>query len=196
MTPPYKVVLLGDSSVGKTSLVYRLVLDKFDPHLPNTIGAAFISKTHTSNDKTVRLEIWDTAGQERYKLLTPMYYRNAKEALVCFDLSCPESSFDRARYWVDQLKILGPSDIKVRVVGNKKDLVDEDEIDLLRIRDYCSDNNVRLDLTSSKMNEGVVELFDDIVGLIDQAFLDNYTEPTDSLQPISLLHGPATSTCC
>lgn len=196
MAPLYKVVLLGDSSVGKTSLVYRLTLDKFDENLPNTIGAAFLSKEHSSNEKTVNLEIWDTAGQERYKLLTPMYYRNAKEALVCFDLSCPDASFDRARYWVDQLKVLGPPDIKVRVVGNKKDLVDENEIDLLRIRDYCSENNVSLYLTSAKLSQGVVELFDEIVGLVDQDYLDNYVEPTDSIQPISLLSGPRASTCC
>lgn len=198
MPPLYKVVLLGDSSVGKTSLVYRLTSDKFDPNLPNTIGAAFISKEHTRDDKTVKLEIWDTAGQERYKSLTPMYYRNAKEALVCFDLSSPDASFDRARYWVDQLKVLGPSDIKVKVVGNKKDLVDESEIDLLRIREFCNDNNVPLYMTSAKQGEGIVEMFDSMVGLIDQDFFDNYTEESESLpQPISLLNVRArSSTCC
>lgn len=198
MSPLYKIVLLGDSSVGKTSLVYRLTADKFDPNLPNTIGAAFISKEHSKDDKTVKFEIWDTAGQERYKSLTPMYYRNAKEALVCFDLSCPESSFERARYWVDQLKLLGPSDIKIRVVGNKKDLVDENQVDLLRINEYCNDNGVPMHTTSAKLGDGVMTLFDSIVGLIDQSFFDNHNDLSESLpQPISLLDVRSrTSTCC
>ena len=86
-SPPYKIVILGDWSVGKTSLVHRFTTNKFDEHTANAIGAAFITKEHHSNnnpEKKVKFEIWDTAGQERYRSLTPMYYRNAKTALVCF----------------------------------------------------------------------------------------------------------------
>ena len=124
--PTLKLVLLGDSSVGKSSLVNRFALDSFDAHLPNTIGAAFISKEHTSNGRTAKFEIWDTAGQERYQSLTPMYYRNAKVALVCFDLSA-KTLFSRAKFWAGQLRVLGPQDILVFVVGTKNDLVQEQE---------------------------------------------------------------------
>lgn len=117
------MVLLGDSSVGKTSLVHRFTSGSFNPHSANTIGAAFISKEYTHKNRTVKFEIWDTAGQERYKSLTPMYYRNALVALVCFDLSLPESSFERAKYWIDQLLTMGPSDIRIFVVGNKLDMI-------------------------------------------------------------------------
>lgn len=174
MTPPYKIVLLGDSSVGKTSLVHRFTTDSFDPHLANTIGAAFISKEHTSSGRTIKLEIWDTAGQERYKSLTPMYYRNSKVALVCFDLSLPEDSFERARYWIDQLGVLGPPNIKIKVIGNKEDL--GEDADLTNIREFCNDKNLPLVMTSAKTGKGVTALFNQITDEIEQEFFDKYEE--------------------
>lgn len=172
--PPYKIVLLGDSSVGKTSLVHRFTSGSFDPHLANTIGAAFILKDHTAQDRTVKFEIWDTAGQERYKSLTPMYYRGAKVALVCFDLSLPTESFVRARYWIEQLGVLGPPDITIKVVGNKEDLASE--ADILMIQEFCNERQLTLVTTSSKMGKGILELFDLIVTEIDQEFFDKYRE--------------------
>lgn len=174
MPPAYKIVLLGDSFVGKTSLVHRLTSNSFDPNLTNTIGAAFISKEHTFKDRTVKLEIWDTAGQERYKSLTPMYYRNSKVALVCFDVSDVEGSFERAKYWIEQLAILGPQDLSVKLVGNKLDL--SDNVDLLLTREFCRDHDLPLLLTSAKLGTGVTELFDKIVEEIDQEFLDRHAE--------------------
>lgn len=174
MAPPYKIVLLGDSSVGKTSLVHRFTTGSFDPHLANTIGAAFISKEYTSSNRTIKFEIWDTAGQERYKSLTPMYYRNSKVALVCFDLSLPEDSFERARYWIEQLAMLGPPDIKIKVVGNKDDL--GEDADLINIRDFCNDKHLSLVTTSAKTGKGINALFNQITDEIDQEFFDKYQE--------------------
>lgn len=174
MYPAYKIVLLGDSSVGKTSLVHRFTTDSFDPHLANTIGAAFISKEHTSKDRTIKFEIWDTAGQERYKSLTPMYYRNAKVALVCFDLSQAQDSFERARYWIEQLAILGPPDIKIKVIGNKEDLAGD--VDLLMITDFCEDKSLPLVTTSAKTGNGITKLFDQITDEIEQEVFDQYQE--------------------
>lgn len=178
MHPPYKIVLLGDSSVGKTSLVHRFTSGSFDPHLANTIGAAFISKEHKVLDRTIKFEIWDTAGQERYKSLTPMYYRNAKVALVCFDLSLPSESFERARYWIEQLAVLGPPDIKVKVIGNKEDLASD--ADLLMIQEFCNDRELSLVTTSAKSGKGIAELFDGIVTDIDQDFFDKYQEEQEA----------------
>lgn len=199
MPPSYKLVLLGDSSVGKSSLVHRFTTNSFDPHLANTIGAAFISKTHSTNpDKQVNLEMWDTAGQERYKSLTPMYYRNAKAALVCFDLSSPESSFLRAQYWIDQLKLLGPPDILIYLIGNKKDLMDPDT-NLLQVNEYIESNDVQLFTTSARLGEGIQELFDALVDNIPQSFFDEY-EQAQSKQSdnVSILNmrKVSTNSCC
>lgn len=173
--PPYKIVILGDSSVGKTSLVHRFTTNKFDEHTANTIGAAFITKEHQSPnnpDKKVKFEIWDTAGQERYRSLTPMYYRNAKTALVCFDLSNMEESFEKAKYWIEQLQInSNEEEIKIKVVGNKKDLdgVSDPTEYVAKI-----DKNMKLYKTSAKTGEGVDELFDYIVDDIDDDFVTGY----------------------
>ena len=83
----YKLVLLGDSAVGKSSLVLRFVRGQFFEYQESTIGAAFLTQTVALNDTTVKFEIWDTAGQERYHSLAPMYYRGAAAAIVVYDIT-------------------------------------------------------------------------------------------------------------
>lgn len=203
--PTLKLVLLGDSSVGKSSLVNRFALDSFDAHLPNTIGAAFISKEHTSNGRTAKFEIWDTAGQERYQSLTPMYYRNAKVALVCFDLSA-KTLFSRAKFWAEQLRVLGPQDIMVFVVGTKNDLVQEqkseensDFLDLLaQVSVYCADNNLKFMRTSAKLGEGVRAIFDTVVDSLDEAFFmqpDMEVGASSQENVLLRVHGSGSSCC-
>ncbi|CUM57013.1 uncharacterized protein AC631_04130 [Debaryomyces fabryi] len=173
--PPYKIVILGDSSVGKTSLVHRFTTNTFDQHTANTIGAAFITKEHHSNnnaEKKVKFEIWDTAGQERYRSLTPMYYRNAKTALICFDLSNMEETFDKAKYWIEQLQInVNDQDIQIKLIGNKSDLSE-----LLDPSEYIASlaNPIKFYKTSAKTGEGIDKLFNDVVDDIDEKFFTEY----------------------
>lgn len=180
--PPYKIVLLGDSSVGKTSLVHRFTTNSFDQHTSNTIGAAFITKEFTSPqhpEKKVKFEIWDTAGQERYRSLTPMYYRNAKVALICFDLSNPQETFERAKYWIDQLLMHrgtpGEDSIIIKLVGNKLDL-SRVAGNAAEIEEYCQNNHITTYETSAKTGEGVEVIFEQIVNDLDQKFFDDYYE--------------------
>lgn len=117
-----KVVLLGDASVGKSSLVNRLVQNTFSESLPSTVGAAYQAITMKTDEKDtiVKLEIWDTAGQERYRSLAPMYYRGAQAAVIVFDLT-NEASLNSAGVWIDELKTKGDDKMTVAVVGNKFD---------------------------------------------------------------------------
>ncbi|KAG8788344.1 hypothetical protein FRC15_004927 [Serendipita sp. 397] len=100
----FKLVLLGESAVGKSSLVLRFVKDQFDDYRESTIGAAFLTQTVQLDDQTtIRFEIWDTAGQERYKSLAPMYYRNANCAVVVYDIT-QSASLEKARSWIRELQ--------------------------------------------------------------------------------------------
>ncbi|GME70691.1 unnamed protein product [Ambrosiozyma monospora] len=109
-TADVKVVLLGESSVGKSSILQRFQSNTFNENKSSTIGAAFISKkifkTNPSNEdcSLINLQIWDTAGQERFHNLTPLYYRNANLALIVFDLN-DESSFKKAEFWTKELNM-------------------------------------------------------------------------------------------
>ena len=95
----YKVAILGDLSVGKSSIITRFVHDKFEDFVSSTIGAAFISKKITIDDKIIKLDFWDTAGQERYRSLIPMYYRDAAVVIIVYDITSMDS-FDNAKIYL------------------------------------------------------------------------------------------------
>jgi Ras-related protein Rab-5C len=126
ITTSVKLVLLGEAAVGKSSLVLRFVSDDFKENKEPTIGAAFLTQKCVLPNRTVRFEIWDTAGQERFASLAPMYYRNAQSALVVYDVTKP-TSFIKARHWVNELKAQASPGIVIALVGNKIDLVQDDE---------------------------------------------------------------------
>lgn len=207
--PSYKVVVLGDSSVGKTSLVHRFTTDQFNTSLANTIGAAFITKDYDSktSERTIRFEIWDTAGQERYRSLTPMYYRNSRVALVCYDLTDIEDSFPKGKYWIDQLKLNNDSsdedNIRIILVGTKSDLAGPVNS---RIVNEFIEANSDIDhfVTSSKTGEGVTLIFDNIIDKIPQQFFTDYyqkleEEEANKSQSINFLNNQFTSStnkCC
>merc|ERR1711861_75683 len=108
----FKLVLLGDSAVGKSSLVLRFVRGQFFEYQESTIGAAFLTQNVSLNDYTVKFEIWDTAGQERYHSLAPMYYRGAAAAVVVYDITNADS-FARAKSWVKELQRQGSPNIVI-----------------------------------------------------------------------------------
>jgi Ras-related protein Rab-5C len=115
-----KIVLLGETAVGKSSLAAKFVRDEFVHNHESTIGAAFLSHTVELAEGTVKFEIWDTAGQERYRSLAPMYYRNAVAALVVYDITAADS-LRRSKEWMKELKRTSDN-IVIALLGNKVDL--------------------------------------------------------------------------
>jgi len=154
----YKLVLLGESSVGKSSLVLRFVKGQFLDFQESTIGAAFLTQTVCLNDTTVKFEIWDTAGQERYHSLAPMYYRGAQAAIVVFDITSSES-FEKAKSWVAELQRQGSPNIVIALAGNKCDLANKRAVQASAAQAYADDNGCLFMETSAKSNTNVTELF-------------------------------------
>jgi len=154
----FKLVLLGDSAVGKSSLVLRFVKKQFFEFQESTIGAAFLTQTVQLPDCVVKFEIWDTAGQERYHSLAPMYYRGAAAAIVVYDIT-NRQSFVRAKSWVKELQRQGSPNIVIALAGNKLDLADQRQVDIEEAKTYADDNNIALMETSAKSNHNVTEIF-------------------------------------
>ncbi|KXN88924.1 Ras-related protein Rab-5A [Leucoagaricus sp. SymC.cos] len=155
----FKLVLLGESAVGKSSLVLRFVKDQFDDYRESTIGAAFLTQTVTINDQTtVKFEIWDTAGQERYKSLAPMYYRNANCAVVVYDIT-QSASLEKARTWIRELQRQADPNIVIALCGNKTDLEARRQVSQEEAKKYAEEEGLMWAETSAKSGEGVTEVF-------------------------------------
>jgi len=157
-----KLVLLGDSGVGKSCIVLRFVRGQFDPTSKVTIGASFLSQTIALQDSTtVKFEIWDTAGQERYAALAPLYYRGAAVAVVVYDITSPES-FAKAQYWVKELQKHGSPGIVMALVGNKADLTEKREVSVQDATEYAEKNGMFFIETSAKTADNINQLFEEI----------------------------------
>ncbi|KAF8578613.1 GTP-binding protein RAB5 [Ramaria rubella] len=158
----FKLVLLGESAVGKSSLVLRFVKDQFDDYRESTIGAAFLTQTVQLDDATtVKFEIWDTAGQERYKSLAPMYYRNANCAVVVYDIT-QMASLDKARTWIRELQRQADPSIVILLCGNKTDLDARRQVSKEEAQKYAEEEGLMWGETSAKSGEGVAEIFTSI----------------------------------
>ncbi|XP_004306514.1 PREDICTED: ras-related protein RABA4c [Fragaria vesca subsp. vesca] len=117
----FKVVLIGDSAVGKSQLLARFARNEFSLESKATIGVEFQTKTLSIDQKTIKAQIWDTAGQERYRAVTSAYYRGSVGAMLVYDITKPQS-FDHVTRWLEELRGHADSNIVVMLVGNKSDL--------------------------------------------------------------------------
>ena len=156
-----KIVLLGDVSVGKTSIASRYCKNSFNEHHINTIGGAYQQqKVVLSNGAMVKLHIWDTSGQERFRAMTNLYYRDAQVAILTYDIKS-ESSFASIEFWIQELKYKVENENMILcLVGNKCDVSpNERKIPTSKGKNYAQENNMIFYETSAKTGEGVKDLF-------------------------------------
>eukprot|EP00766_Chilomastix_caulleryi_P005010 gnl/Chilomastix_caulleri/640.p1 GENE.gnl/Chilomastix_caulleri/640~~gnl/Chilomastix_caulleri/640.p1 ORF type:complete len:192 (-),score=34.29 gnl/Chilomastix_caulleri/640:325-900(-) len=156
-----KLVLLGDTGVGKSSLVLRFVRNTFIDYAEPTIGAAFLTQTVQLDDRIVKFEVWDTAGQERYRSLAPMYYRDAPSAVIVYDITNRET-FTLAKEWVEKLKVEAAADVVIALAGNKCDLVSRRQVSVEEAQRYSEENKLIFFETSAKTKKNVEEMFREV----------------------------------
>ena len=155
-----KIVLIGDSFVGKTSLINSLIKGNLEETKP-TIGSQHHKYIFTNNNnKEINLDIWDTAGQERFRSVIPMYYKGAKAILVVFDITTRES-FEGAKKWIHEIEQTNKSS-SIVLVGNKIDLISNRQCDEHAINDYISAKNISYYECSAKENLNVENIFQTI----------------------------------
>jgi small GTP-binding protein len=154
----FKVVMLGDTNTGKTSLVLRFAEGYYRQEArSSTVGAFFITKRLQVQGITCKIQIWDTAGQEQFKCMAPMYYRNAAAAIVCYDVTSP-SSYQTMRFWVDELhRNIPAGSIVICIAATKTDL--SPKVDLAQAEQMANAMGAMFVETSAKTNTNVVELY-------------------------------------
>ena len=156
----FKVVLLGESGVGKTSIISQFVDQIFQQDLQISTGGTFSSKTLIyGNNKQIKFEIWDTAGQERYRSLTTMFYKTADAAILVYDITVEDSFEQLQSYWFTQVKEAAPENIILVICANKSDLLKQEKVDEEVARKFAEDNNAIFCSTSAKNAHGINDLF-------------------------------------
>lgn len=172
-SPSFKLVLLGDGRVGKTSMTLRFVNNVFSDKQMATIQASYLTKRVTVDNQMVTLAVWDTAGQERFHALGPIYYRDADAALLVYDIMDTDS-FNRVKSWVKELRKMANKNIVMAIAGNKSDMDRLRKVDLKDSESYAESIGARHFLTSAKMNTGIEEAFLDIARrLLEKRMTEN-----------------------
>ena len=156
----FKIILIGSSGVGKSSILQRYIQKTFNDSYASTIGVDFFMKSINIGEKPIKLQIWDTAGTEKFRSITTGYYRGADAAFVVFDLSS-KTSFKAVSEWIENYyKYKNPdSEKNVVLIGNKVDLVDKREVTQEEAENYVKDNNIFYFETSAKEGKNIEECF-------------------------------------
>jgi Ras-related protein Rab-1A len=156
-----KFILIGESSVGKSSIMMQYADGKYVKDYMSTVGVDFKFKTIDHESKRVKIQIWDTAGQERFRTITQTYYRGSHGMIVVYDVT-DRSSFDKVNYWIQEV-IRNTNNIPIAIVANKIDLIDKRVI-TTEEGEFCADLNNAVYFETSALNgENIEQLFKELV---------------------------------
>lgn len=192
----YKIVLIGEQDVGKSSLVYRFQKGELHNHPSSTIGMAFSTKRMYIGTEPTILEIWDSAGQERFRSIVPMYFKGAKAVIIVYDLNKPRSAESIKLYWKEQIESYFPKKLPViALVGNKIDLISEENqtglISQMKELKKLFNVGVMSYFTSALTGENVQHLFEDVATKIHEENISSLRKSTiylgndNSIEPVN-----------
>lgn len=193
----FKVLLIGDAGVGKSSMLLRFTDDSFDENLGSTIGVDFKVKVVTAGEKKVKLTLWDTAGQERFRTLTSSYYRGGQGVILVYDVTRPET-FENLHQWLEEIETYTPgrgSEIVKLLVGNKIDR--KRAVSRESAESWARQKGMLFLETSAKDNLGVDAAFEEVVQkIIDNPVLLASTTPGQKKRLDLNTNAPPPSSCC
>lgn len=154
-----RVVAIGDASVGKTSILNRLMEQKFDPYEQSTVGANWQLYVREVGGYRVEIQIWDTAGQEKFRSLGPLYYRSSVGAIVVYDVT-NRASFRSVEEWIENFTNVAGTEVVVMLVGNKCDLTEQREVTAKEALDWARPRGYAVYETSAKTGENIESVFE------------------------------------
>ena len=184
----FKLILIGNSGVGKSCILQRYIKHTFEESYKCTIGVDFLMKSIVINGQTVKLQLWDTAGQEKYKSMVSSYYRGANVALIVFDIT-NHQSFDSLPMWIENFYKNGPEQKNIILIGNKKDLVDLRQVTQQEAEAFSETNNMMYFETSAKEGDNIEYIFNyaaekllEFYGGNNEATLKKQMAPNNDIQ--------------
>ena len=177
-----RVVIIGDSAVGKTSILNRIVSDVFNPYELSTVGANYQLITRTIDGRSIEIQVWDTAGQEKFRSLSPIYFRNAIAAIAVYDQTSKQS-FLNLDNWIKMFTDIAGTDSIIMVAANKCDLTDQIEVNLNDAMEKCNESGYMFCETSAQSGEGVHELFNQLSSRLVDILVKRKKTSDSSLTP-------------
>ena len=199
-----KIILIGDSNVGKTTILLNYVQNEFNEDMIHTVGLENKVKIMNIRGFRAKVQIWDTAGQEKYNSLSQQFFRNVDGILLVFDLT-NKDSFNNIKKWLNEIKANSDHSIKKLLVGNKADMKDKIKVSKTMIDNFCNEKKLKYMEVSAKNNQNVSNAFETLINEIignrtNEEILADFgiSDHTLSLSnsTINYLTGPKKKKCC
>jgi len=158
----FKIIIIGDSNVGKTNILTKYLKDEFDPNSKPTIGVEFATKQFTIKNNIIKTQIWDTAGQERYRTITSSFYKGVKGCLLVYDITKKES-FENIDKWISDIKSAAEENLSIILLGNKCDLEDQRKVSKEEAEEKSQLYNMAFMETSALYGTNIERAFDELI---------------------------------